>query len=76
VRRRFISSDFVKAAAATQEITWAVKTFFRFGPQINRLDIHRPDLAEGNGLTPNDVLNGTGHAINQNGDRIYVGLAA
>lgn len=65
VRRRFISPDFVKAAAATQEITWAVKTFFRFGPQINRLDIHRPYLAEGNGLSHDDVLGGSGHAISQ-----------
>lgn len=44
---RHISPDFTLAAKRRRGQSAQVKTLFRFGPEIARLDIHRPILATG-----------------------------
>lgn len=47
---RHVSPDFTLAARRRRGQNAQVKTLFRYGPEIARLDIHRPVLAEG--ITP------------------------
>ncbi len=44
---RHVSADFAWAAKRRRGQNAQVKTLFRFGPEIARLDIHRPILADG-----------------------------
>ncbi|WP_208348290.1 glycosyltransferase family 2 protein [Pseudaestuariivita rosea] len=62
---RFVSQDFTLAASPKTEMTWAIKTLFRYGPEISRLDIHRPYLNEGNGLDFEDVIGGKGGPLSR-----------
>jgi hypothetical protein len=44
---RHVSADFTWAAKRRRGQNAQVKTLFRYGPEIKRLDIHRPILADG-----------------------------
>ena len=44
---RHVGPDFVRAAARRRGRRAQVKTLFQYGPQIEKLDIHRPVLVQG-----------------------------
>lgn len=63
---RFLSADFTRAAEAGYWENMQVKTLFRKGPDIpgfGRDGIHRPRLAQGNGLDLSSILTGTGRGL-------------
>ncbi len=62
---RFIHPAYDRAALPSDHMTWAIKTLFRHGPEVLRLDIHRPYLVEGNGLDFAQVRAGHGNPITQ-----------
>ena len=60
---RFLAEPFVMAASPQRDLNEFVKTLFRFGPHIERLDIHRPILRKGGDYKGMTFLCGTGAAI-------------
>ena len=66
---RHVSSDFTLAARRRRGQNAQVKTLFRYGPEIARLDIHRPILAEGVTRTDFPVLTSSGNPAD---DRFYL----
>ena len=56
---RHVSARFTRAAQRRRGGGAQVKTLFRYGPKVERLDIHRPVLAEGTG--PGDFRVITSH---------------
>jgi hypothetical protein len=64
-RGRFLDPAFRFAAGRDRVENWALKTLFRHGPAVARLDIHRPWLVEGNGWTRADVLTAAGRPMDR-----------
>ncbi len=57
---RHVGPAFTRAAPRRKGTNAQVKTLFRFGPEIARLDIHRPRLAPGVGRREFPVLTSSG----------------
>jgi len=64
-RGRFLDPAFRFAAGRDRVENWALKTLFRYGPAIARLDIHRPWLVEGSGWTREEVLTAAGKPMDR-----------
>ena len=62
---RHVSPDFTLAAKRRRGQNAQVKTLFRYGPEIARLDIHRPILAEGVTRADFPVITSTGNPADE-----------
>ena len=60
---RHVSPDFTRAARRTKGRNGQVKTLFRYGPEVQRLDIHRPILKPGVGEDDFPVITSAGTPV-------------
>ncbi len=65
---RHVSQDFAMAAPRRRGVNAQVKTLFRFGAAIERLDIHRPVLKPGTTRSDFPAVTSSGHDAD---DRFY-----